>query len=167
MNLISAEIPGLVWAYRFLPGESRCVRIAADSSIEALMEGEGWLWVHLALSDARTPSLIERITSLPQNALSTLTSHDTQAAITVSDDMVYGTLVDFERTFDTETKTIGWLHFAVTDKIIITTRLHPLRSIDRVKAAVEKSARCARPIDLFEMMVVEFQRTLILSLIHI
>ncbi len=75
--------------------------------------------------------------------------------------MVYGTLVDFERTFDAVTKTIGWLHFAVTDKLIITTRLHPLRSIDRVKAAVEKNARCTQPIDLFEMMVVEFQRTLI------
>ncbi len=161
MNLISTEIPGLVWAYRFLPGESRCTRIATDSSIDSLLEGEGWLWVHLALSDARTPALIERIATLPQSALSTLTSHDTQAAVTISDDMVYGTLVDFERTFDAETKTIGWLHFAVTEKLIITTRLHPLRSIDRVKSAVEKNARCGRPIDLFEMMVVEFQRTLI------
>ncbi len=161
MNLISTEIPGLVWAYRFLPGESRCTRIATDSSIDSLLEGEGWLWVHLALSDARTPALIERIATLPQSALSTLTSHDTQAAVTISDDMVYGTLVDFERTFDAETKTIGWLHFAVTEKVIITTRLHPLRSIDRVKSAVEKNARCGRPIDLFEMMVVEFQRTLI------
>jgi zinc transporter len=161
MNLISTEIPGLVWAYRFMPGDSRCLRIAADASIQSLMEGEGWLWLHLALSDARTPSLIERIASVPQAALATLTSHDTQAAVTVSDDMIHGTLVDFERTFDAETKTIGWLHFAVTEKIIITTRLYPLRSIDRVKAAIEKNARCGRPIDLFEMMVVEFQRTLI------
>lgn len=161
MNLVSPEIPGLVWAYRFLPGESQCVRIAADSSIDSLIEGEGWLWLHLALSDARTPGLIERITDLPQGALSTLSSHDTQAAITVADDMIHGTLVDFERTFDAVTKTIGWLHFAVTEKIIITTRLHPLRSIDRVKAAIEKNARCTRPIDLFEMLVMEFQRTLI------
>jgi zinc transporter len=95
MNLISSEIPGLVWAYRFLPGESRCLRIAADSSINALTEGEGWVWLHLALSDARTPALIDRIATLPQGALSTLTSQDTQAAVIVSDDMVYGTLVDF------------------------------------------------------------------------
>ncbi|WP_331373584.1 transporter [Sinorhizobium chiapasense] len=161
MNLISPEIPGLVWAYRFIPGESRCQRIAADSSIDNLSAGDGWVWLHLALSDARTPALIERISKLPQAAIGTLTSHDTQAAITVSEDVVHGTLVDFERTFDAVTKTIGWLHFAVSDKIIITTRLHPLRSLDRVKAAVEKSAKCSRPIDLFEMLVVEFQRTLI------
>lgn len=161
MNLISPDIPGLVWAYRFVPGESRCRRIAADLPVESLEAGEDWVWLHLALSDARTPALIERIGNLPQEAIATLTSHDTQAAITVADDVVHGTLVDFERTFDAVTQTIGWLHFAVSDRMIITTRLHPLRSVDRVKAAVEKSARCRRPIDLFEMLVVEFQRTLI------
>ncbi len=162
MNLLSREIPGLVWAYRFTPGETRCDRIAIDSSVENLKQtGDGWIWVHLALSDARTPALIEKIFDLPGDVVSTLTSHDTQATIAVTDDIVHGTLVDFERTFDTETKTIGWLHFAVSDSFVITTRLHPLRSIDRVKAAVEKTSRCTRPIDLFEMMVVEFQRTLI------
>jgi zinc transporter len=161
MNLVSSDIPGLVWAYRFAPGEARCERIALDAPVEALTTGDGWLWVHLALSDARTPALIQRICNLPPDALSTLSSHDTQAAILTDTAMVYGTLVDFERTFDQLTKTIGWLHFAVTDRVIITTRLHPLRSIDRVKAAIEKNPRCLRPIDLFEMMVVEFQRTMI------
>lgn len=162
MNLLSREIPGLVWAYRFVPGEPRCSRIAIDSSVESLKDnGEGWVWVHLALSDARTPGLIETLFDLPPEVIATLKSHDTQAAVAVTDDIVHGTLVDFERTFDAETKTIGWLHFAVSGRFVITTRLHPLRSIDRVKASVEKSVRCARPIDLFEMMVVEFQRTLI------
>ncbi|CZT34412.1 transporter [Rhizobium sp. 9140] len=161
MNLVSPEIPGLVWAYRFRPGQGRGERISADAPLETLTESEGWLWLHLALSDARTPALIQKICDLPPDALATLSSHDTQAAITTDEAMVHGTLVDFERTFDQMTKTIGWLHFVVTDKVIVTTRLHPLRSIDRVKAAIEKNPRCLRPIDLFEMMVIEFQRTLI------
>ena len=106
MNLISPDIPGLVWAYRFVPGESRCRRIAADSPVESLEAGEDWVWLHLALSDARTPALIERIGNLPQEAIATLTSHDTQAAITVADDVVHGTLVDFKRTFDAVTQMI-------------------------------------------------------------
>ncbi|MFB2550855.1 transporter [Ensifer soli] len=161
MNLISTEIPGFVWACRVIPGENRCIRVPHDASINDLFTGEGWLWLHLALSDARVPALIARIPGLPAAAATTLTSHDTQAAITVQDDMLHGTLVDFERTFDSVTDTIGWMHFAVTDRIIVTTRLHPLRSIDRVRAAIEKNARCRNPIELFELMVVEFQRTLI------
>ena len=101
MNLLSREIPGLVWAYRFVPGEPRCSRIAIDSSLESLKDnGEGWVWVHLALSDARTPGLIETLFDLPPEVIATLTSHDTQAAVAVTDDIVHGTLVDFERTFD-------------------------------------------------------------------
>ncbi|MDO9415715.1 transporter [Pararhizobium sp.] len=161
MNLLSQDIPGLVWAYRFLPGQNQCIRIAANAAQEELSGGEGWLWVHLSLSDARTPGLLDTLGSLPDLAKASLISHDTQASLSVADDVIYGTLVDFERTFDTMTKDIGWLHFAVTAKIIVTTRLQPLRSIDRVRAAIEKNAKSSAPIDIFEMIVVEFQRTLI------
>ncbi|WP_377292891.1 transporter [Rhizobium sp. SG2393] len=161
MSLISQEIPGLVWGYRFFPGENRCQRIPVDAPFDAVLPGDGWVWLHMALSDARTPGLIERIPGLSADARATLISNDTQASIAHDNDVVHGTLVDFERTFDSETKTIAWLHFAVADRIIVTTRLHPLRSIDRVKAVVERNARCQRPIDLFGMIVGEFQRTLI------
>lgn len=161
MDRLAPEIPGLVWAYRIDPGTNACRRITATSQESELKDGEGFLWLHLALSDARTPALLERLGELPDEALQTLTSSDTQASVTASSDMVYGTLVDFERTFDEMTKEIGWLHFAVTDRVIVTTRLHPLRSVDRVKAAIEKNPKCRRPIDVFEMLVIEFQRTLI------
>jgi zinc transporter len=70
--------------------------------------------------------------------------------------------VDFQRDFDHDTRDIGWLHFFVSENIIITTRLQPLRSVDRVRSAVEKNgARYRRPVDVFETLVAEFQRTMI------
>ena len=30
---------------------------------------------------------------------------------------------------------IGWLHFALSDRFIVTTRLQPIRSVDKVRAA--------------------------------
>ncbi len=161
MDMISPDIPGLVWAYRFDPEHDRCTRIETTAPRSALDEGNGYLWLHLALSDARTPALLDSLGVLSEEVLATLTSSDTHAAIGVSDDVIHGTLVDFERTFDEMTKDIGWLHFAVTDTMIVTTRLHPLRSIDRLKAAIEKNPKCRRPVDIFEMLVIEFQRTLI------
>ena len=54
------------------------------------------------------------------------------------------------------------MHFFASDKVIITTRLQPLRSVDRVRGAIEKNAgRYKRPLDLFETLVAEFQRTMI------
>jgi zinc transporter len=76
--------------------------------------------------------------------------------------MLYGTLVDCQREFDQDTADLGWLHFAISDRFIITTRLQPLRSVERTRVMIEKNpGKFARPVDLFELLVTEFQRTLI------
>src|SRR5262249_13378473 len=81
------------------------------------------------------------------------------ASLSATREMICGTLVDFQRDFDEMSSEIGWLHFAVTDKLIVTTRVHPLRSIDRARLAVEKSAKIAAPLDVLGALVTEFQRT--------
>ncbi|QRM54537.1 transporter [Sinorhizobium sp. BG8] len=167
MNLLNAEIPGLVWAYRIDPADGACRRLDPHAPRSEFAAGKGLLWLHLGLSDARVPAFLESLGILPDDALQTLTSSDTQASIFVSSDIVHGTLVDFERTFDELTKEIGWLHFVVTEDVIVTTRLHPLRSVDRVKAALEKNPKNRRPIDIFEMLVIEFQRTMIALVLEI
>ncbi len=159
MDFPDISIPGFVWAYRFEPAGARCRRERRDVSLAELQEGGGFFWLHLALSDARLPALLERLPGLPPEALQALTSRDAHAALTVSPEYICGTLVDFQRDFDAMTSDIGWLHFAVTESFIITTRLHPLRSIDRVRAAIEKNGRVRGPMDVFSALVIEFQRT--------
>lgn len=162
MLLVPPAIPGLVWAYHFHPGSSSCTRLPAEANRSDLDIGEGFLWLHLNLADSRVTSFLEGLEGLTPAAVAALTTHDTHATITLDEQLVHGTLVDFQREFDSETRDIGWLHFFVSDRIIITTRLQPLRSIDRVRGAVEKNAsRFKRPIDVFETIVAEFQRTLI------
>lgn len=162
MTFLSPAIPGLVWAYHFQPGSTPCQRLPTDVARADLDFGEGFLWLHLNLADSRVLSFLESFPDLPAAAAAAITTHETHAAIHLDEQQVYGTLVDFQREFDSETRDIGWLHFFASDRIIITTRLQPLRSIDRVRVAVEKNAaRYKRPIDVFETIVVEFQRTLI------
>jgi zinc transporter len=163
MTLLTPAIPGLVWAYSFHPDKTPCTRLPTEAVRADLgVEDGGFLWLHLNLADQRVPAFLDGFKDLPQDVVTALTTHDTHASITLDAQMVFGTLVDFQREFDSETRDIGWLHFVVTEKLIITTRLQPLRSIDRVRAAVEKNAgRYRRPIDVFETIVAEFQRTLI------
>lgn len=156
-------IPGLVWAYHLLPEHRSCARLQPEMGRSELDPAEGaFLWLHLNLADQRVPAFLESLGGLSPDAVAALTTHETHASITLDEQSVYGTLVDFQREFDSDTRDIGWLHFAVVDRMIITTRLQPLRSIDRVRAALEKNpGRYRHPIDIFEMIVVEFQRTLI------
>ncbi len=159
---LAPAIPGFVWAYRFRPGEASCTPLPTDALPSDLGGNEGFLWLHLNLADMRVTSFLERLPDLPSEVIAALTTHDTHAALTLDEQSIYGTLVDFQRDFDHDTRDIGWLHFFVSETIIITTRLQPLRSVDRVRAAVEKNgARYRRPVDLFETLVAEFQRTMI------
>jgi zinc transporter len=170
MNTITTanRIPGFVWAYRFRPGAGKAERLSDETQRAGFFDGDGFVWLHLNLVDARVAAFLEEVPGLNDSTRTALTTHETHATITVDEQMLFGTLVDFQREFDQETSDIGWLHFVFTDRFLITTRLQPLRSVERVRMAVEKNAaKFANPIDLFELLVVEFQRTLISLVIEI
>jgi len=162
MSILTPAVPGLVWAYHFRPGAAPCVRLPLEAERHDLDVDEGFVWLHLNLADTRVAPFLENFPGVTPPAAAALTTHDTHAAITLDEQLIYGTLVDFQREFDSDTRDIGWLHFFVSERVIITTRLQPLRSVDRVRGAIEKNAsRYRKPIDVFETIVAEFQRTLI------
>ncbi|MDO1581244.1 transporter [Rhizobium oryzicola] len=162
MLIAAPTIPGLVWAYHFKPSNTECNSLTSEASLQELLDTDGFVWLHLNLADARVASFLETLPGLPSIAAAALVTHETHASLTVSDQVVYGTLVDFQRDFDTNTRDLGWLHFAVCGHLIVTTRLQPLQSAERVRAAIEKNpSRYRQPMDILELIVTEFQRTLI------
>ncbi|MBB4576154.1 transporter [Rhizobium sp. MC63] len=168
MDTLPVNIPGFVWAYRFSPDEKTAVRLNNSATVADLTADNGFYWLHLNLVDARVPALLETLDGLTEDAKSALTTHDTHAAITVDEQMLYGTLVDCQRDFAQDTNNLGWLHFAMSDRFIITTRLQPLRSVERARGLIEKNpGKFGRPVDLFELLVIEFQRTLIAIVIEL
>jgi zinc transporter len=138
MNTITSAtmIPGLVWAYRLRPGADKPERLSDDTDRIKLFAEDGFLWLHLSLVDARVPAFLEHAPGLNEPARTALTTHETHATITVDEQMLFGTLVDFQREFDQDTRDIGWLHFVLTDRMLITTRLQPLRSVERARMLI-------------------------------
>lgn len=141
------------------------MRVPPETEIADLIAHDGFVWLHLGLSDARVPGMLAGLPGMTPEAVQALVSRDGHASLAVSPDVACGTLVDFQREFDEMSSEIGWLHFAVTDRLIVTTRLHPLRSVDRARAAVEKSGRIRGPLDVLAALVTEFQR-MVVSLVH-
>lgn len=159
MNRVAREIPGLVWGYRFGTGDGRPAEIGSIDGAAAIAPG-GFSWLHLALSDARVPAWLAGLGILPEQALQTLTSRDNHPTADVDDGVLHGVLVDFQRTFDEETRDFGWMRFAIGPGFIITTRLHPLRSVDRARSSVAHSARMTSPSAVLEAVVMEFVKAL-------
>ncbi|NTF06620.1 transporter [Agrobacterium rubi] len=162
MDIPHPAIPGLVWAYRFRPGKEPCTRLPPDVELAELQTEDGFFWLHLNLVDSRVVGFLESMPGLDESMKASLTTHETHPSIVVDEGALYGTLVDFQREFDQETRDIGWLHFALGERYIITTRLQPLRSVDRLRAAIDKNPkRYSTPSHIFEGLVAEFQRSLI------
>lgn len=168
MLMEETAIPGLVWAYHIDAEKRQAVHLPMNTQSEALLPESGFLWLHLSLADARVPAFLEQFPGLTETAHAALINHEHNPALTVEDQQLSGTLVDFQRNFDAATRDLGWLHFALSDRLIITTRLQPIRSVDLLRAAIEKNpAKFYSPLSLYEVLVAEFQRGIIAMVIEL
>lgn len=160
MNVTPREIPGLIWAFRLAAGEGPPVPLGPLDRERVLSESDGFVWLHFALSDARVPGFLGEVPGLPEQALQTLTGRESHPTLDVDEGVLHGVVLDFQRTFDEETRDFGWMRFALNDRMILTTRLHPLRSVDRAKSIVEQSLRIQHPTQVLEAIMMEFHRAL-------
>jgi zinc transporter len=158
--VIGNEIPGFVWAYRFDAESSAGRPLPPSAGRGDLVVDRGFVWLHLALSDARVPKFLEGLGVLPPEAQATLTDRDNHVVLSADGAALHGVFTDLERAFDYDTQDIGWFRFAVTDRLIVTARLHPLRCIEATRLSVDRGLGLARPIEVLETIVVEFARVL-------
>jgi zinc transporter len=58
--------------------------------------------------------------------------------------------------FDQRTEDLGRLRFVMTDRLLITLRRKPLRSVERTRQAIAAGARFSAPIDLLDAIIDHF-----------
>lgn len=156
--MLTTEIPGFVWAYRFDPETGKARPLPPTAGRQDVEVGDGFVWLHLALSDARVPKFLNELSALPDEARATLTDRDNHVVLTDDDGVLHGVLTDLERAFDYDTQDIGWFRFAVAGHLIVTARLHPLRCIEAARLAVDRGRVISAPLGVIETIVVEFER---------
>lgn len=126
--------PGIIWGFDLSEGQSRPIETCAVTE-------SGFRWLHLSLAHQGTASWIDGRTELPEAVREILLSQDNHQQALVDEGVVACVLHDFERDFEqTEATEIGVLRFALAPGMMITARLHPIRSADIVR---RRLARCA------------------------
>src|SRR4051812_47801033 len=91
MSMMTPAVPGLVWAYHFHPGATPCTKLPLDAARSDLQVSDGFVWLHLNLVDSRVNAFLEGFPGLPPAAVAALTTHDTHAAVTLDEQLIYGT----------------------------------------------------------------------------
>lgn len=129
---------GLIWGYRFSPGQSARSIATADVPgflAEAGSAGE-FLWLHFALSNTGSERFLQRAVPLPESFHDLLRSEVGSTRLEFEDGQLLAVIHDvlFESSFDASE--VGTSTLAIGPRLLVSVRLRPLRSIERLRAAV-------------------------------
>jgi len=115
----------------------------------------GFVWLHFSLSDAAAQSWMpahlpltpEYFEALHEGSRSTRLEHAQDDLLAVVNDVAY------EFSFDPGQ--IATLWASVSQRLVVTARIHPLRSIDRLRTAVVRGDRIASPVALLNHLMAD------------
>lgn len=130
-------IPGLISAYRFREGYS-AEELEPQEVAAALEAEDGWLWLHFALTDKLARNFIADLDRLPEPARAALIDTEEQLSIDATEDAVFRIVADFEHEIDRSTEAVGRLRFALTERLVISGRRHPVRSVEEIRQALHE-----------------------------
>ncbi|MBO9629582.1 hypothetical protein D0Y60_23265 [Shinella sp. WSJ-2] len=148
--------PGLVGAYRASPG-GPVVPVAAQDIEAVLAAPDGWVWLHVDLVDQRTQAWLPGRCALPSAARAILEGHDESLVLGHEAGMTHGVIADLQQQ-ETEraSTTVGRLHFALTERLLVTGRRHPVEAVNRVRRSFAEGFCPATAYELFEAIVAAF-----------
>jgi zinc transporter len=141
-------LAGLVISYRFYPdGSSEVLNVEQPVSA-----GGGWLWLHFNLADMRASQFLATTPELPEPARALLVSGDEHQQLQGSEACLYGILADLVCGLSGPTEEIGFLHFALTERVFISSRRHQLNAIEATRKALRLGAKVQSPAALLELI---------------
>jgi zinc transporter len=143
-------IPGLVWAFH-IHADGSSEPLAVDQPVEA--RHDGWLWLHFNLVDQRVGNWLTSI-DIPPVAAALLTAHDNHQQLHAQDACIYGVITDLSREIGATGEEFAHLHFAMTERLLISGRYRPLNAVERVREMIEQGqARVTGAAALLELIV--------------
>lgn len=130
---------GLIWAYLFVPGNTPEV-VTAERAIAWLRhespESSAFLWLHASLANTACERWLRREFTLPGAFYESLGEQATSTRLEQDEDAIVAALHDalFDFTFDPES--VSTVHLCLTPRFVLTARLRPVRSVDRLRGAI-------------------------------
>ena len=115
--------------------------------------GEGFIWVHLDLTDVRSRGLIEKFGVLTADTRETLTGPIDHQFLEHSEALVSGAFVDHERGLAGRLSQTDYLRFAFGQSFLISARRRPLNSTEATRVALSAGSVAPTPLSLFEAIV--------------
>lgn len=149
-NTYGSNEDGLVWGYRFMPGQA-AEPIGTDA-VAAFLAGDGppeaFLWLHFALSNQGSERFLRRNLALPDAFYDSLGSEVGATRLELDDGALVAVVHDvlFDSSFDASD--VGTTSLCIGPRLVVSARLRPLRSVDRLRADIRAGQAFRSPVEL-------------------
>lgn len=137
-------------AYRFDPASGTCVQAGVDPVPEA---GDGWVWLHLKLTDTRARHWLARHEALPPAVAQWLLDGPDRVQVQRLDGWLVGAANGLHHDFAFEPDQIGRLRFCLGPNLLVTGRRHPLRAIDEIHRSLAAGRAPATALGMLALAV--------------
>jgi zinc transporter len=143
---------GLVCGYVFSPGGAGRA-IGSDEALAWLRmdppgRGVDFLWLHFTLTNNASEKWLRECLALPEAFLDALREGSRSARIEYSDGRLVAIVNDAIYDFSFAASDIATMWLSVDRHAVVSARRKPLRSVDRLRAAVNSGERFGSPVEL-------------------
>ena len=145
-----ADSSGLICGFRF-GADGRGLAIGAQDALVWLKRteaDEGFVWLHFNLAHATTEKWLRDHLTLSDVFHDALRDGSRSTRIELDDDTLVAVVNDVHYDFAFEPSDISTLWLLVSPRLVVSVRLQPLRSIDRLRDAVKRGATLRSTVDL-------------------
>jgi len=149
-NTYGSNEDGLIWGYRFVPGQP--AEPIGTEAVAAFLAGEGtpgaFLWLHFALSNQGSERFLRRTLALPDAFYDSLGSEVGATRLELDDGALVAVVHDvlFDSSFDASD--VGTTSLCIGPRLVVSARLRPLRSVDRLRADIRAGQAFRSPVEL-------------------
>lgn len=148
---------GLLCAFRFTA--TACGQpISLSEAVEWLHappsgDSRDFIWLHFDLTDASAQSWMQSNLAVPPEFFEALREGSRSTRIEDAQDQLVAVVNDVAYEFAFDPSEIATLWMSVNERVAVSARAHPLRSIDRLREAVKQGARFNSSVDLLNHLM--------------
>jgi len=146
-----ADASGLICGFLFEAG-GQGVAVDALQAVHWLNQppsaGGGFVWLHFNLAHTAAEKWMRENVTLSDQFYESLRDGSRSTRVELDDDMLVAVVNDVHYDFAFEPSDISTLWLSVGPRLVVTARVQPLRSIDRLRDAVKRGALMQSSVEL-------------------
>jgi len=159
-----SDTHGLVWGYRFAPGQTPAP-IGCEAAVQWLKapkaDASEFIWLHLSLSNTAAERWMHESLELSESFFETLRETTGSTRLELEGDALIASVHDvlFNTSFDSAN--ISTVTIWMDPHLVVSARLRPLRSVDRLRAALKSGQSLRSSAELLAQLLHEQAQVLV------